>query len=443
MSWSVCALAMTLTQVGISAFMPVPPLVPTHHRAQPLYVSWWDRDDESRRAAEQNNIMRTDVRNFLTQRSLQSFIQLCMECRDPHTVKWLEDFGGWENLENFHGTGGLNTTIFPTWSSVLTGLTDQPEDVVVVSVSKNTGSGGIPGTATGKRKKNPYLEERVVEINIDIDPTSLANRILSVREQIATEWISDLETLKMSNDMLLKSYNERIEKERGSESEDAEDKDGDEKGEVDNHPQIAFDRDAITLFRGSVAFADRESSPMRHGNFDLLALLLTQESIHRVLRDYLDAGSEREVSFRWFRDYYTKRASAYFDGDQEIGRADDFMEELLQTPPAIKNDDGVMSLVDPLRVAEDIIAVRSEVAMEWKSMMELVKEDHIDVRRIILSKQMIKWGHKPAKADDSTEVQKDEKPATTTAKENKVPSKESVHSEDKITSKDEVMGEFQ
>ena len=37
-----------------------------------------------------HNQRRTDVRIFLTQRSLQSFIYLLLSCRDPHTVKWLE-----------------------------------------------------------------------------------------------------------------------------------------------------------------------------------------------------------------------------------------------------------------------------------------------------------------------------------------------------------------
>jgi hypothetical protein len=33
---------------------------------------------------------RTDVRLFLTQRSIQSFIHLLLETRDPHTVRWIE-----------------------------------------------------------------------------------------------------------------------------------------------------------------------------------------------------------------------------------------------------------------------------------------------------------------------------------------------------------------
>lgn len=425
MSWVFYATAMTLCHVGVTAFLTTPFSSVSGDRVHPLHVSWWDKDDESHRAAMQNNILRTDVRNFLTQRSLQSFINLCIECRDPHTVGWLEELGGWENFENFHGTGGLNTTIFPTWSSVLTEILEQPEDVVVVKVARNTGGGSIPDSAK-KRKKNPYLEDQFIEINVDIDPAILVNRILSVREQIANEWVCDLDTLKMSNDVVLESYNKKIEEETKKVEKDVE--------PTNNHPKIVFERDAITLLRGSVAFADANPSPLRHANFDLLALLLTQESIHRVLRDYLDAGKEREVSFRWFRDFYTERVSNYFDGEQKFGRADDFLEEILRTPPSIKTDCGAMCLVDPLRVAEDILAVRSKIAVEWKVMMEQVKEDHIDIRRLLLNKQMIKWGHKPEEVLETETVVE----TNVAAK-----SKEKVKPKEEATSKDEVIGEFQ
>lgn len=33
---------------------------------------------------------RTDIRNFLTQRSIQSFVFLLNQCHEEHTVRWLE-----------------------------------------------------------------------------------------------------------------------------------------------------------------------------------------------------------------------------------------------------------------------------------------------------------------------------------------------------------------
>jgi hypothetical protein len=145
----------------VTAFTPLASLHHNHaatHYTSALRVSWWDSDDESRHAAMHHNIMRTDLRNFLTQRALQSFIRLCMECRDPHTVKWLEDFGGWKNLENFHGTGALNITKFPSWSAVLMDIMKEKEDVVVVSARRRGRGNG------GWSNNNPYLEVRTLGV---------------------------------------------------------------------------------------------------------------------------------------------------------------------------------------------------------------------------------------------------------------------------------------
>jgi hypothetical protein len=53
---------------------------------------------------------RIDVRNLLTQRSIQSFMFLCEECRDPHSGKWIEEFLGTKNLLQYHGTGASFVT---------------------------------------------------------------------------------------------------------------------------------------------------------------------------------------------------------------------------------------------------------------------------------------------------------------------------------------------
>ena len=100
------------------------------------------------------NKARTDVCNFLTQRAMQSFIHLLIETRDPHTVTWMEEFGGWTNLEEFHGTGALNLTIYPKWDSVLLEMMEQPPAVVVIRAKRRGRGHG------GWSKNNPYLEVR-------------------------------------------------------------------------------------------------------------------------------------------------------------------------------------------------------------------------------------------------------------------------------------------
>ena len=47
-------------------------------------------DDYRHRDALALNKARTDIRNFLTQRAIQSFVFLLINCRDQATVRWLE-----------------------------------------------------------------------------------------------------------------------------------------------------------------------------------------------------------------------------------------------------------------------------------------------------------------------------------------------------------------
>lgn len=236
-----------------------------------------------------------------------------------------------------------------------------------------------------------------MEFHIDIDPTSLVTRIISVREQLSAEWAEDLDTLRVANDMILDSYHDKSKTARKVE----------EWGEVDlgtgaeaidmssAREKVVFDRNAQFMLQNSNAFNDLSSSPLRQGNFDLLMLLSTQESVHRVLRNYKDTGRDHEATFEWFRDFYVERVASFFDGNQEGGRSDDFLEELLLTPPSVKNNGGKVALIDPLHIAEDIIRTRGVVAQEWKEIAANCQSDHTSVQRQLLGKNMEKWGHRP------------------------------------------------
>jgi type II secretory pathway component PulJ len=135
--------------VATSAFVPLVSFG-TARRSSALFLE--DKSDYEKALA--HNKARTDVRNFLTQRSIQSFIFLLIETRNPHTVTWMERFGGWTNLESFHGTGALNMTLYPSWDSVLRGMMAEPQEEVIVSAKRRGLDRG------GWSKNNPYLEVR-------------------------------------------------------------------------------------------------------------------------------------------------------------------------------------------------------------------------------------------------------------------------------------------
>lgn len=95
------------------------------------------------------------------------------------------------------------------------------------------------------------------------------------------------------------------------------------------------------------------------------------------------------MSFVFLRDYYTGRVEEYFDGELEYGRADDFIDELLQiSPSVVSTGDGVTGLVDPVGAAESIIKMRNEVASEWKSLMYDVPKSHVGVQQALLASAM-------------------------------------------------------
>lgn len=162
-----------------------------------------------------------------------------------------------------------------------------------------------------------------------------------------------------------------------------------ERGETES----AFQRNAIVLFVNSVSLEPFKSSPIRQGSYDLLFLLSLHESILRVLRDYKNSGEEKQVSFNWLKDFFYERLDTHFDGPKRYGRADDFLEELLLCTPSLRNaDDGrYMELIDPMKIAADIIDTRNEVLEDWKEIVGKVPDDHIGLRKCLLTAQSMTW----------------------------------------------------
>ncbi len=313
--------------------------------------------------------------------SLLSYSRLLEECRDPHSAKWIsEDFLNTGNLLDYHGSGARFIEDFGgRWDAPLVAMTEQPRDRIIVS-SKRRGRGH-----GGWSKNNPYLEERWVEMAIDIDPSNLASRILQVREQIAVEWQKDLDILSAANDQIINSFYETTRERRETDSNRL--------GEAVDCQINVFERTAGNMMNENSRFAVAISSPFRRSNFDLLYNLCTQAAIHRILRDKQTNEGAKDASFLFLRDFYTARAEEFFDGDLQFGRADDFMDELLQTSPSLTN----IGLVDPVGVAESIILMRKEVARDWKVLMIQVPSDHTGIRQALFSNQ-IKGN--PAEHDD-------------------------------------------
>ena len=267
-------------------------------RDNPLLLSLYKND---RAFMDWSQNSRIDVRNLLTQRSFQSFMFLCEECRDPHSGRWIEEFLGTKNLLQYHGTGASFVTGVH-WDRPFLEMLEQQNEVMIVSAKRRGRGHG------GWSKNNPYLKDRYVEFKITIDPVSLTDRILAVREQLASEFSSDLEVLGRVNQQILNSYFQLAKDDRQRRQQDL----------TTATPVMAFERTAVDAMNNHTVFG-ATGSPFRKGSFDLLYNLCTQASIHRLLYILRERGDDSNLDF--LREFYVDRLDDFFDGDLPYGRA--------------------------------------------------------------------------------------------------------------------------
>ena len=247
-------------------------------------------------------------------------------------------------LLTYHGLGGINTTRFPTWNSFFEQL-----------LQEETVSYRVESTRS-----------HVPSYDIEINPASLCRRLLSVREQIAREFATDLDAIiEMSETMTNRYSDGKLEK-----------------------PNL--------FFLESSVHEDYTPSPLRKGNFDLLLTLTTQEAVHRILNSECPGPGKATVAFLY--DFYLQRIETHFTGSNWYGRAEDFLEQLLQTPPSsIQIQDDGVSLIDPMHLAELILTQREHVAEEWLELALDVGQSHTEIRRLELNRLLArKVDHNPS-----------------------------------------------
>lgn len=163
-------------------------------------------------------------------------------------------------------------------------------------------------------------------IEIDIDPPSLVGRILSVRESLSCEWMQDLDLVISVSNSIIKSYNKTVtklriaDKDNNSATKDSapfETSEGNSSSDshlaaADRHEDKyhAFEREEIYMLNVHPDMNDPTSTRLRSSNFDLLILLTTQESIHRVLKKYTVAD-KKTGAFKWLLDHCSKNVGFF------------------------------------------------------------------------------------------------------------------------------------
>ncbi|KAL3902488.1 MAG: hypothetical protein SGILL_010805 [Bacillariaceae sp.] len=222
------------------------------------------------------------------------------------------------------------------------------------------------------------------------------------------------------NDEILEAYEEYMEQQANAAEDDDEEEDregdnieGSSQDELDFlvkdlmatniAKEPVFDINAWYSWSQSLFSQDRDSSPFRKKNFDLLLLLSTQESVHRVLKSYQSDESIRSETYEWLLDFYKDRVSSYFDGHQSLCRAEQFLGEMLRSAPTMIESDTI-SWVNPAQIAEDIVRERSEVAHEWMQTAKMTQDEHTDLRRLLFTNMVSKSEPEPSLADTITET---------------------------------------
>lgn len=373
---------------------------------KPLRLAAINDDDNGEiiEESEEFSAAAQDLRLFVTQRCIQSFMFLLASMRDLHTVSWLDSFvqpitinNYWEEdgdlkpgagdtfrendkrigskLLNYHGLSAVNTTMFPAWDSFFTSLLSQPNTVLKITTPKELG-------------RRVYSD-----FDIDIEPARLCARILSVREQIAREMTGDLKVIANMGQQIFQSYWENAKNRRDTSAKPGE----------ESSP-YAFDRPGAMYINLDQEIDDdcAKPSPLRKGNFDLLYNLITMSAIlHLIESEDGVVVSENETQNKanqlFLSQFYHYRLVTHFVGSQWYGKGDDFIEELmLGSPMMITVKDGNLEVrdveseksniieVEPLRIAEQILLVRDKLALEWMDTMQAAPSEHNDIRKLQL-----------------------------------------------------------
>lgn len=90
-------------------------------------------------------------------------------------------------------------TKFENWDSYFIEMIQMPMERIIVQARRSQTKGRR--LFNSGSKNNPYLQQdHLVEVPIDINPSSLASRIMAVREQISREFCIDLDLIRIAND---------------------------------------------------------------------------------------------------------------------------------------------------------------------------------------------------------------------------------------------------
>jgi len=298
------------------------------------------------------------VKDMLMQRAAQTQLYYYMELRDDFRRNWLVRYGeekGTAELCNVEGRMlHAHDALGPvSWREYLFDMLLLPDEVHSVTVVwGNRRRGGSPN--------NPYMPEVPPHTyQASISPASVAAQLITVRELLAAEWSADLELIERDNAEIRRSRKEVVEH------------------EVDDQARFQY----AVAPSGIGVGGGGDSSPLRHSSYDLLKKALTRHAVRVLKRELHDEPSTRHAAV-WLGDFYLMRGAAFRSTEHNV--AVDFIGDLMNAPLSIcesSGDPDSAKFIDPLALAERLLDVRQQTAVEWREVLADVPSDHIELHR--------------------------------------------------------------
>jgi len=304
------------------------------------------------------------IKNFVTQRALQTLVFYYETLAQGTLAEYLERFNGHDGISRYHGFHGLKSN----WDEyVRLLLNDEPFDVVVKKPARRQGTKG-----------NPYIKQKYFSYTEHIQPSKIARKLLEVRASVAAELSSDLTLVARENDELELHYRDAL---VGS-----------------DHESEGHAATLSALCDHDPAF--NANTPLRGGTCDLVLRMATWCGTKRVCeresnrreRDYLNSFLQSQG--RWFLDDAVPKYN--------VGKS--FLRELMDEAPVLHAEQGQEKLgaekasrrsanklaaVVPLDLAHRIMQARSDIAARWKEILEQdTDSDHLDLQQEFLKQSL-------------------------------------------------------
>ncbi|CAM9934395.1 unnamed protein product [Chrysoparadoxa australica] len=291
-----------------------------------LRMSLWERHDDDQGQNSKN------IKNLLMNTACASVSYYMTEFGDDVTPKWLHEFSEERDLS------------VVGWASFLQDLLRaEPEEMVIKRILQR------PRGGSGN---NPFLADNRTQMEYTqlIEPAVIAKKIITVREQIADEWMHDLGLVALENSEMSRHHMATLNM---------------DENEAARSRQLVFDHDPF----------GETTTPYRAKNYARLLELATTIGIQRYTSELRIRGDR--YSQNWLEKFLHKNEG--LTGNELLDAMLKGTLIMIKDPKRVKP-----RVVEPTKIAGGVMKYRGEAASELIEVLESIPSDHSLVIRKVL-----------------------------------------------------------